>query len=164
LLLKLGGYGFLKFLLPLFPKGTLYFLPFVNTLAILSIFYATFTILRQIDLKKIIAYSSIAHMNLIVLGIFSLNYYAIIGSIFLMLGHGLVSSALFIIVGILYERHFSKSLFYYSGLTTVMPNFSLFFLFYTFANMGFPGLSNFIGEFLIIVGLIKYHFFFVFNY
>jgi NADH-quinone oxidoreductase subunit M len=164
LLLKLGGFGFLKFLIPLFPLATLYFLPFVNMLAVLGIIYGSFIIFRQIDLKKIIAYSSVIHMNLVVLGIFSLNLQALAGSVILMLAHGLVSAALFILVGFLYERHFSKSIFYYTGLTMAMPYFSFYFLFFSFANLGFPGLGNFIGELLIILGISNSFFLMEFNF
>jgi proton-translocating NADH-quinone oxidoreductase chain M len=154
-LLKLGGYGFLRFLIPVFPYATHYYLPFVLTLSILGIIYASFSTIRQIDLKKVIAYSSIAHMNLCILGIFSLNIQGIEGSIILMIGHAIVSGALFLLVGVLYDRHHSRLIRYYSGLTQTMPIFSFCFLFFSLANIGLPGTSNFIGEILIFVGLFK---------
>lgn len=155
LLLKLGGYGILRFTLPLLPNGTEYFTYLVYLLATISIIYASLTTIRQNDLKKIIAYSSIAHMNLIVLGLFSGSFQGIDGAIYLMIGHGVVSSALFFCVGILYDRYHTKSLKHYSGLVQTMPLFSLYFFLFTLANMGFPGTSNFIGEFLIFLGILN---------
>jgi NADH:ubiquinone oxidoreductase subunit 4 (subunit M) len=149
----------LRFLLPLFPYANHYFTPFVYLLSIIAILYISCTALRQIDLKKIIAYASIAHMNYVILGLFSLNINSYIGSIFLMLSHGLVSSALFFCIGILYDRYKTRILKYYSGLVHFMPLFSFFFLIFTLANMSFPGSSNFIGEFLILLDLIKDNFF-----
>lgn len=154
LLLKLGGYGFIRFI-PLVPYAFFYFSPIVYTLGLLSIFYASLSTIRQIDLKKIIAYSSIAHMNLVVLGIFSLNYQSIQGSVFLMISHGLVSSGLFFLVGILYDRYTTKFLRYYGGLVLKMPLFSFFFFFFSISNLAFPGTSNFIGEFLTLVGIAE---------
>jgi len=155
LLLKLGGYGFLRFTIPFFPVGTFYFSACIYILGILSVVYASLSTIRQNDLKRIIAYSSIAHMNLIVLGIFSLSQQGLEGAVYLMLGHGFVSSALFFCVGILYDRYHTRSLTYYSGLVQVMPIFAIFFFFSTLANMSFPGTSNFIGELLIFVGLFQ---------
>lgn len=155
LLLKLGSYGFLKFTIPLFWYGVSYFSILVDVLAVLSIIYASLITLRQIDLKKIIAYSSIAHMNLIVLGLFSFNQHGIDGAIYLMIGHGIVSSALFFLVGILYDRYHTRLLKYYSGLVIVMPIFTIYFFIFTLANMSFPGTSNFIGEFVILLGVFN---------
>ena len=154
-LLKLGGYGFLRFLIPVFPYATHFYLPLVFTLAVVGIIYASLTTIRQVDLKKIIAYSSVAHMNLCVLGLFSLNIQGLEGGVVLMIGHGIVSGALFLLVGVLYDRHHSRLLRYYSGLTQVMPLFSSFFLFFSLANIGLPGTSNFVGEILVFVGLFK---------
>lgn len=137
-LLKLGGYGFIRFLIPLFPEASLFFSPLVIVLALISILYASFAACRQTDIKKIIAYSSVAHMNLIVLGIFSFNMDALYGSIILMLGHGIVSSALFFLAGILYDRYHTRSVSYYGGLSQVMPVFSAFLFYFTAANFGFP--------------------------
>lgn len=155
ILLKLGTYGFLRFSIPMFPEATLYFTPFIYTLSAIAIIYTSLTTLRQIDLKKIIAYSSVAHMNLVTIGMFSLNIQGIGGSILLMLSHGLVSPALFLCVGVLYDRHKTRLVRYYGGLVSTMPNFSTIFLFFTLANMSLPGTSSFIGEFLILVGAFQ---------
>jgi len=153
ILLKLGGYGFIRFILPIFPTASYFFLPLVYNLAILSILYTSFIALRQIDLKKIIAYSSVAHMNLDILGIFSFNVQGLEGAIFLMLGHGLVASALFLIIGSIYMRHSTRLIRYYGGLTQIMPLFSFCFLFFLIANIGLPGLCNFVGEILIFISI-----------
>nr|YP_011017031.1 NADH dehydrogenase subunit 4 [Gracilaria hainanensis]WQB61709.1 NADH dehydrogenase subunit 4 [Gracilaria hainanensis] len=155
ILLKMGGYGFLRFSIPMFPEASIYFTPLIFTLSIVAILYASLTTLRQVDLKKIIAYSSVSHMGFVTIGIFSLNLQGIEGSILLMLSHGLVSSALFLCVGILYDRYKTRILKYYSGLMQVMPIFGIFFLFFTFANLGFPGTSSFIGELLVLVGAFQ---------
>jgi NADH-quinone oxidoreductase subunit M len=157
LLLKLGGYGFLRFTIPLFPLGTIYFLPLVYIMATTGIMYASLTTIRQIDLKRIIAYSSIAHMNLVVLGLFSLREEGIAGAIYLMISHGLISGALFFCIGIIYNIYNTRSFMYLGGLTQLMPYMSAYFLFFTFANLGFPGTPNFIGEFLILIGLFKHN-------
>jgi proton-translocating NADH-quinone oxidoreductase chain M len=155
ILLKLGTYGFLRFSIPMFPEATLYFTPFIYTLSVIAIIYTSLTTIRQIDLKKIIAYSSVAHMNFVTIGMFSLNIQGIEGSILLMLSHGLVSSALFLCVGVLYDRHKTRLVKYYGGLVNTMPMFSTIFLFFTLANMSLPGTSSFIGEFLILVGAFQ---------
>jgi proton-translocating NADH-quinone oxidoreductase chain M len=155
ILLKLGTYGFLRFSIPLFPEATLYFTPFIYTLSVIAIVYTSLTTIRQIDLKKIIAYSSVAHMNFVTIGLFSLNMQGVEGSILLMLSHGLVSSALFLCVGVLYDRHKTRLVRYYGGLANVAPIFSIIFLFFTLANMSLPGTSSFIGEFLILVGAFQ---------
>jgi proton-translocating NADH-quinone oxidoreductase chain M len=152
ILLKMGTYGFLRFSLSLFPYASIYFTPVVYVLSSFSILYSSLTTLRQIDFKKIIAYSSIAHMALVTAGIFTFNVYGIEGSILIMLSHGFVSSALFLCIGVLYDRHHSRLIKYYSGLTQIMPCFSFFFLFFSMANLGFPGTSSFSGEFLSFVG------------
>jgi NADH-quinone oxidoreductase subunit M len=154
LLLKLGGYGLIRIFLPLCYKALAFFLPLVYTLTLLSILYASLTTLRQVDLKRIVAYSSIAHMNLVVLGIFSCNLHGIQGAIFLMLSHGLVSSALFFLIGFLYDKYHTKQIYYYGGVVQVMPVFSIFFLLFCLANFGFPGTSSFIGELLLFVGIL----------
>lgn len=154
LLLKLGGYGFIRFL-PLFPFAYSYYSPLVFSLAVISIIYASMTAIRQIDLKKIIAYSSVAHMNLSVLGVFSMTYQGIQGCLFLLLSHGLVSSALFFLVGILYDRYYTKLLKYYGGLVIKMPIFSIYMFFFSISNLAFPGTSNFISEFLVLIGITE---------
>jgi NADH:ubiquinone oxidoreductase subunit 4 (subunit M) len=151
----MGGYGFLRFSIPMFPIATLYFTPFVYTLSLIAAIYASLTTLRQIDLKKIIAYSSVAHMGFVTIGIFTLNTQGVEGSIILMLSHGLVSSALFLCIGILYDRYKTRILKYYGGLVQVMPIFVIFFFFFSFCNIGFPGTSSFIGELLVLIGAFQ---------
>lgn len=148
----MGGYGFLRFSLPMFPFASIFFTPLIFTLSLIAIIYASLTTLRQIDLKKIIAYSSVSHMGFVTIGIFTLNTQGIEGSILLMLSHGLVSSALFLCIGFLYDRHKTRFIKYYSGLAQVMPLFSVFFCFFSFANLGFPGTSSFVGEILVLLG------------
>jgi len=157
LLLKLGGYGFLRFLLPILPKATKFFLPCVNTLCILGIIYASLTTLRQIDLKRVIAYSSVAHMNIAVLGLFSNTIQGISGAICLMLAHGLTSGGLFLCIGVLYNRYHTRLINYYGGLAQVMPIFSFIFLFFSFANSSLPGTFNFVGEILILIGIFEFN-------
>ncbi len=159
LLLKLGGYGFLRILISLFPDATLYFNPLLLTLAVLGVIYASLTLLRQIDIKKIIAYSSIAHMNFALLGMFSNTLIGLQGSIYLLVSHGFSSSALFMLAGVLYEKHHTRLLHYYGGLAQLMPLYALFFFIFTIANFGFPGTSNFVGEMLIFLGLVQQSFF-----
>ena len=155
ILLKLGTYGFLRFSIPLFPDACIYFTPFIYTLSIIAIIYTSLTTLRQVDLKKIIAYSSVAHMNFVTIGLFSLNSQGIEGSILLMISHGLVSPALFLCVGVLYDRHKTRLLRYYAGCGRSMPLFSILFLFFTMANISLPGTSSFIGEFLVLTGAFQ---------
>jgi NADH:ubiquinone oxidoreductase subunit 4 (subunit M) len=155
ILLKLGGYGLLRFVVPVFPGAGVYFYPVLLVIGSISILYSSLAALRQVDLKKIIAYSSVAHMNLGLLGVFTANAQGVMGSLVLAIGHGLVSSALFFLVGVLYDRHHSRTLRYFGGLTQVMPLFSTSFLYFSLANMGLPGTSNFVGEVLIIVGLFR---------
>lgn len=155
ILLKLGIYGFLRFLIPLFPYANFYFLPLVYSLALISILYAAFSAIRQIDLKKIIAYSSISHMNLIILGLFSFNTLGLQGALIQSLSHGFVASGLFLLIGFLYDRFHTRIIKYYSGLIQLMPIFSLFFIFFIFSNIAVPGTSSFTGEFLILIGSFK---------
>ena len=155
ILLKLGVYGFLRFSLTLFPTASLFFSPLVYLLSILGILYASFTAIRQSDLKRIIAYSSIAHMNLIMLGIFSFNIVGIEGSILQSISHGFVASGLFLLIGVLYDRYHSRFLFYYSGLAHLMPIYAIFFLIFILANISLPGTSSFIGEFLLLCGIYQ---------
>jgi proton-translocating NADH-quinone oxidoreductase chain M len=155
ILLKLGTYGFLRFSIPMFPEATIFFTPLIYTMSVIAIIYTSLITLRQIDLKKIIAYASVGHMNFVTLGIFSLNIQGIEGSLLVMLSHGIVSSALFLCVGILYDRYKTRIMKYYRGLTLVMPLFSITFLFFTLANMSVPGTSSFVGEFLILNGIFQ---------
>lgn len=154
LLLKLGTYGFLRFLFPLFEYLNYYFSPFVIMIASIGIIYTSFSTLRQIDIKRIIAYSSIAHMNMCMVGLFCFNDMAFIGSIFLMIGHGIVSGGLFFIIGMIYNRFQTKIIHYFNGVIYYMPIMSFFFLMFILGNIGMPGTSNFIGELLILNGIV----------
>ncbi|OED36995.1 hypothetical protein AB834_02350 [PVC group bacterium (ex Bugula neritina AB1)] len=152
-LLKLGAYGFLRFLIPLFPIASVFFKPLVFTIGMLSVIYASFVALRQIDIKRVIAYASISHIGLIVVSIFSFNPLGIISSIFQLISHGVVSSALFFCVGILYNRFGTRMVKYFSGLVHTIPIFVSFFLFFCLGNIGFPGTSSFVGELIILLSL-----------
>jgi len=153
LLLKLGGYGLLRFSLTLLGSASVFFTATVAMLAIAGVVYGSLSTMRQIDLKRIIAYSSVAHMNLIALGIFSFNRVGIEGAIYLMVAHGVVSAALFFCVGVLYDRTHTRLLRYYGGAVTVMPVLAAFFFLFNLANMGFPGTPNFVGELLTLAGV-----------
>ena len=155
ILLKLGTYGFIRFSLPLFPKASFFFTPLVYTIAAVGIIYTSFTAIRQTDFKRIIAYTSIAHMNLVILGIFSFNNVGLEGAILQSLSHGFVASALFLVIGVVYDRYRTRIVQYYGGLASVMPIYIFIFLFFTMANIGFPGTSSFVGEFLIFAGSFK---------
>jgi proton-translocating NADH-quinone oxidoreductase chain M len=155
ILLKLGVYGFLRFNLALFPEASIYFSPLVYFLSIIGVIYASLTAIRQVDLKRIIAYSSVAHMNLITLGIFSFNVIGLEGAVIQSISHGFVSSALFILIGILYEKYHSRSLYYYGGLCHMTPIFSIVLLLFTLANIALPGTSSFIGEFMVLCGIYQ---------
>lgn len=154
-LLKLGTYGLLRFSLPLFPEASFYFSPFVYVFAAIGIVYTSFTAIRQTDFKRIIAYTSVAHMNLVILGIFSFNIIGLEGAILQSLSHGFVASALFLIIGVVYDRHGTRMVKYYGGLVHMMPLYIFVFLFFTMANIGLPGTSSFVGEFLILAGSFK---------
>ena len=151
-LLKLGTYGLIRFSLPLFPDASAYFTPFVYSLAAMAVVYTSFTAIRQSDFKRIIAYTSVAHMNLVIIGLFSFNTIGLEGAMLQSLSHGFVASALFLIIGIVYERHHTRMVKYYGGLVHVMPLYVIFFLLFTMANIGLPGTSSFVGEFLILLG------------
>lgn len=155
-LLKLGGYGFLRFSLPMLPFANEYFTPLVYAICIVTIIYSSLTTIRQVDLKKIIAYSSISHMGFVVIGLFSGNIAGLVGSVILMLGHAFVSSALFLSVGMLYDRYHTRNISYYNGIFNYMPLYSAIFFFFTLCNISFPGTSNFIGEFMILLGVTLY--------
>ena len=154
-LLKLGTYGFIRYQIPLFPNASFFFTPLVYTISVIGIIYTSFTAIRQSDFKRIIAYTSIAHMNLVMIGIFSFNSIGIEGAIFQSLSHGFVASALFLVIGIVYDRYHTRIVKYYSGLALVMPIYITVFVFFTMANIAFPGTSSFIGEFLILTGSFK---------
>lgn len=154
-LLKLGVYGMLRFLIPLCPLGSLYYAPLVYTICCAGLVYTSMTAIRQTDMKRVIAYSSIAHMNLVIMGLFSLTTQGIEGAVLQSLSHGFVSSGLFLCVGVLYDRYHSRIIEYYGGLVHVMPLFAIIFFFFTIANIAFPLTSSFIGEFLILAGVFE---------
>lgn len=155
ILLKLGSYGFIRFSLPFFPDACIFYTPLVLTLCVVGVVYTSLTAIRQTDLKRIIAYTSVAHMNLVVMGIFSFNLIGIEGAILQSLSHGFVSSALFLLIGVVYDRHHTRMVKYYSGLVHTMPLFTILFLIFTMANIAVPGTSSFVGEFLILAGIFK---------
>lgn len=162
ILLKIGVYGLIRFNLGFFPDASIYFSPLIFSCCSIGVIYGSLAAVRQIDLKRIIAYSSVAHMNLIVIGIFSFNFLALEGALLQSVSHGFVASALFFLIGILYSRYHTRSIFYYSGLVQVMPLFSFYFLFFTMANIALPGTSSFIGEFLILLGCFISNYFITF--
>jgi NADH-quinone oxidoreductase subunit M len=152
ILLKMGGYGFLRFSLPMFPDASLYFQPFVYTLSVVAIIYTSLVALMQEDMKKLIAYSSVAHMGFVTMGIFSMTRQGIDGAIFQMISHGLVSGALFLCVGVVYDRMHTREIAAYGGLVHRMPLYAFVFMLFTMANVGLPGTSGFVGEFLTLLG------------
>ena len=155
ILLKLGVYGFLRFSITLFPDASFFFSPLVYLLSILGVLYASMTAVRQTDLKRIIAYSSIAHMNLVTLGIFSFNILGLEGAILQSISHGFVSGGMFLLIGIVYNRYHSRFLYYYGGLVHLMPVYAVILLVFTMANIALPGTSSFVGEFLLLIGVFK---------
>jgi len=155
ILLKISGYGFIRFSLGLFPIASHYFANFVFVLSVIAIIYASFVALMQKDMKKLIAYSSVAHMGYVTIGIFSFTKQGIDGAIFQMISHGLISSSLFLCVGVLYDRVHSRLIEDYSGVVNIMPKFALVFVFSSLANVGLPGTSGFVGEFLTLIGTFK---------
>ena len=156
-LLKLGGFGFLRLCLPLLPYACQYYSPLIYILSLIALIYTSLTTLRQVDLKKIIAYSSVAHMSLVMLALFSFNDLSYIASMFFMLSHGIISPALFLCVGFLYDRHHTKLLKYLGGASYTMPLWSIFFFFFTLANMAMPLFPSFIAEFLCLTGVFATH-------
>ena len=155
ILLKMGGYGFLRFSLPMFPVGSYIMADFVLWLSVIAIVYTSLVALVQSDMKKLIAYSSVAHMGYVTIGIFAANQQGIDGAIFQMLSHGFISGALFLCVGIIYDRMHTREIDAYGGLVNRMPAYALIFMFFTIANVGLPGTSGFVGEFLTLVGIFK---------
>ena len=155
ILLKLGTYGCRRLLLPLFPYATVYFTPLVYTLAVVAIVYTSLTAIRQSDRKRVIAYASVAHRNRTLVGLFSLTVEGVEGALLQRLSHGLVSGALFLCVGVLYDRHHSRRIHYYGGVAHTRPLFVACFLFFTRANIALPGTSSFVGEFRILVGIFQ---------
>ncbi|WP_421704617.1 NADH-quinone oxidoreductase subunit M [Aliiroseovarius sp.] len=155
ILLKMGGYGFLRFSLPMFPVGVDVMANFVLWISVIAIVYTSLVALVQEDMKKLIAYSSVAHMGYVTAGIFSLNQQGVDGAIFQMLSHGFISGALFLCVGVIYDRMHTREIDAYGGLVNRMPAYALIFMFFTMANVGLPGTSGFVGEFLTLVGMFK---------
>ena len=158
ILLKLGGYGFLRFSLPLFPEASDFFTPFIFVLSLISIIYISIIALTQKNIKKLIAYSSVAHMGFVTLGIFSRNLEGLQGSVFQMISHGLISAALFLCAGTLIDRLHTKNINDFGGILKQMPKFSIFFMIYCLGAISFPGTTGFIGEFLVLVGVFKINF------
>ncbi len=155
ILLKLGGYGFLRFSLPMFPIASADLAPFVYVLSVIAIIYTSLVALAQEDIKKLIAYSSVAHMGFVTLGIFTVTEQGVQGGIFQMLSHGIVSGALFLCVGVVYDRMHTRDISAYGGLVHRMPLFAVAFLVFTMANVGLPGTSGFVGEFLALIGAFQ---------
>jgi NADH-quinone oxidoreductase subunit M len=154
-LLKMGTYGFVRFSLPMFPEATLYFVPFMVTLSIVAIIYGAMVCLVQRDMKRLIAFSSVSHMGFVMLGMFALNMQGLQGSILQMVNHGLSTGALFLIVGLIYDRIHSRMIADMGGLSSVMPIYATLFAITMFSSIGLPGLNGFIGEFLILLGAFK---------
>jgi NADH-quinone oxidoreductase subunit M len=152
ILLKMGGYGFLRFSLPMFPVASDLMANFVFTLSVIAIIYTSLVAMMQEDMKKLIAYSSVAHMGFVTMGIFAINQQGLDGAIFQMISHGFISGALFLIVGVIYDRMHTREIAAYGGLVVRMPAFALVFMLFTMGNVGLPGTSGFVGEFLTLAG------------
>jgi NADH-quinone oxidoreductase subunit M len=155
ILLKMGGYGFLRFSLPMLPDASHYFTPFMFTLSVIAIVWASLVAFRQVDIKKLIAYSSVAHMGFVTLGLFSGTEQGIQGAIFQMLSHGIISGALFLCVGVVYDRMHTREIAFYGGLVHRMPVYAAIFLLFTMGNVGLPGTSGFPGEILTMLGAFQ---------
>jgi NADH-quinone oxidoreductase subunit M len=155
ILLKMAGYGFLRFSLPMFPFASEFFTPLIFTLSIIAIIYTSLVALMQEDMKKLIAYSSVAHMGYVTLGIFTFTKQGIEGSVFQMISHGLISAALFLCVGVVYDRLNSRMISTYGGLVNYLPKYSFLFIVFALAGLGLPGTSGFLGEFLVLTGTFQ---------
>ena len=155
ILLKMGGYGFLRFSLPMFPVGSEVMGPLILWLSAIAIVYTSLVALMQEDMKKLIAYSSVAHMGFVTMGIFAVNQQGVDGAIFQMISHGFISGALFLAVGVIYDRMHTREIDAYGGLVNRMPVYALVFMFFTMANVGLPGTSGFVGEFLTLIGIFQ---------
>ena len=155
ILLKMAGYGFLRFSIPMFPVASEFFIPLIYTLSIIAIIYTSLVALMQEDMKKLIAYSSVAHMGYVTLGIFTMTKQGVEGSIYQMISHGLISAALFLCVGVLYDRINSRLISSYGGVVNYLPKYSLIFIVFVLAGLGLPGTSGFLGEFLVLVGAFQ---------
>src|SRR5208337_4817951 len=155
ILLKMGGYGFIRFSLPMFPDASVYFTPLIFALSVIAIIYTSLVALAQENMKKLIAYSSVAHMGFVTMGIFAANTQGIQGAVYQMVSHGLISGALFLCVGVVYDRTHTLQIADYGGLVQRMPLYALAFMVFTLANVGLPGTSGFIGEFLTLIGTFQ---------
>ena len=155
ILLKLGGYGFIRFSLPMFPDASHYFTPLIYMLSVIAIIYTSLVALAQENMKKLVAYSSVAHMGFVTMGIFSANAQGVQGAVFQMISHGLISGALFLCVGVVYDRMHTLSIDAYGGLVQRMPLYAVAFMLFTLANVGLPGTTGFIGEFLTLIGTFQ---------
>ncbi len=155
ILLKMGGYGFLRFSLPMFPDASYLFTPLVFALSVIAIIYTSLVAFRQTDVKKLIAYSSVAHMGFVTLGIFAGNAQGVQGAIFQMISHGVISGALFLCVGVIYDRMHTREIAFYGGLVNRMPGYAAVFLLFTMGNVGLPGTSGFVGEILTMTGVYE---------
>jgi NADH-quinone oxidoreductase subunit M len=151
----MGGYGFIRISLPMFPEASQYFAPLVFSLSVIAIVYTSLVALMQEDMKKLIAYSSVAHMGFVTMGLFSMNAQGLQGAMFTMISHGLVSGALFLCVGVVYDRMHTRDIAAYGGLVQRMPLYAVAFLIFTMANVGLPGTSSFVGEFLSLLGAFR---------
>jgi NADH-quinone oxidoreductase subunit M len=157
-LLKMGAYGFLRFSVPMLPQASAAFAPLIFTLSVVAVIYASLVALAQEDMKKLIAYSSVAHMGVVTIGIFTFNVQGIQGALFQMLSHGIVSGALFLVVGVVYDRLHTRDIVRYGGLAERMPLYAFTFMIFTLAAVGLPGTSGFVGEFLVIIGALQVNF------
>jgi NADH-quinone oxidoreductase subunit M len=155
ILLKMGGYGFIRFSLPMFPDASHYFAPLIFALSVIAIIYTSLVALVQEDIKKLIAYSSVAHMGFVTMGLFAMNQQAVQGAVFQMVSHGLVAGALFLCVGVVYDRLHTREIAAYGGIVARMPNYAVVFMIFTMANVGLPGTSGFVGEFLTLLGTFQ---------
>jgi NADH-quinone oxidoreductase subunit M len=162
-MLKLGGYGFLRLSLPILPDASHYLAGFVIALSLIAVVYIGLVALVQSDLKKLIAYSSISHMGFVTLGIFIFNPHGMEGAVIQMISHGFVSGALFLCVGVLYDRMHSRQIADYGGVANTMPVFAALFMLFAMANSGLPGTSGFVGEFLVVMGAVKANFWYAFS-
>jgi len=156
--LKLGAYGFLRFSLPIVPDACKHFAPLMITLSLIAVIYIGFVALVQTDMKKLVAYSSISHMGFVTLGFFMFNTLGVEGALVQMISHGFVSGAMFLCIGVLYDRMHSRNIADYGGVVNTMPRFAAFFMLFAMANSGLPGTSGFVGEFMVALGAVKYHF------
>jgi NADH-quinone oxidoreductase subunit M len=158
IMLKLGAYGFLRFSLPIAPDASHYMAPFIITISLIAVIYIGLVALVQADMKKLVAYSSIAHMGFVTLGFFIFNDMGVQGGIVQMISHGFISGAMFLCIGVLYDRMHSRQIADYGGVVNVMPKFAAFSVLFAMANCGLPATSGFVGEFMVILAAVKYHF------